>query len=104
MQRRGAHVEELIANIPPCYDIRCSAYGNQRFALPDFLFVRNAFQTITTTLATYMRQREDRAKEGEDGALRWKEAVSWYCHQHQDDLASEEDLSNMQKLVNQVKV
>ena len=59
-------------------------------------------QTITTTLATYMRQREDRAKEGEVGALQWKEVVLWYCHQHQEELTSEEDLSNMQKLVNQV--
>ncbi|CAM9631186.1 unnamed protein product [Ascophyllum nodosum] len=60
------------------------------------------YQTITTTLATYMRQREDRAKEGEVGALQWKEVVLWYCHQHQEELTSEEDLSNMQKLVNQV--
>eukprot|EP00903_Cladosiphon_okamuranus_P008448 g8117.t1 len=60
------------------------------------------YQTITTTLATYLRQREDRAKEGEEGGLPWGEVVSWYCHQHQQELTAEEDLSNMQKLVNQV--
>lgn len=34
----------------------------------------------------------------------WKEVVSWYCHQHQQELTSVEDLSNMEKLVNQVRV
>ena len=37
------------------------------------------------------------------GGLPWGEVVSWYCHQHQQELTSEEDLSNMQKLVNQVR-
>lgn len=37
------------------------------------------------------------------GGLPWGEVVSWYCNQHQQELTSEEDLSNMQKLVNQVR-
>lgn len=38
------------------------------------------------------------------GGVPWGEVVSWYCHQHQQELTSEEDLSNMQKLVNQVGI
>lgn len=37
------------------------------------------------------------------GGLPWGDVVSWYCNQHQQELTSEEDLSNMQKLVNQVR-
>lgn len=37
------------------------------------------------------------------GGLPWGEVVSWYCHQHQQELTSEENLSNMQRLVNQVR-
>lgn len=75
----------------------------RRPALPSPANGTRAWKMITNTLATYLRQREDRAGPDEEVGVPWKQLVAWYCHQHEEELTSEEDLSNMQKLVNQVR-